>query len=138
MTKPEQALVFSPLEVQTETAVSSGLRLCERHSRAPRDPRIGFESPVGFVLPPNPFLTTLGAQDFCSLFLWKAALRTPESPELGKPAPDERGDERHPDVRGPRFKAKGTKMSWGHFQSPGRVGAGLARQERGKEAMPSA
>lgn len=29
----------------------------------------GFEPPVGFVLCPNPFLTTLGARDFCSLLL---------------------------------------------------------------------
>lgn len=103
MTKLEQALVFSPLELQTETAMSSGLRFYNCQNWALRDPS-DLEPPVGFILPPNLFLTTLGAQDFCSLLarLSKAAPHTLRSLVPGKPPQDEKVEVTHPEVYGPK------------------------------------
>lgn len=102
MTKLEQALVFSPLELQTEAAMSSGLRFYYCQNWALRDPDL--EPPVGFILPPNLFLKTLGAQDFCSLLtlLSKAAPHTLQSLVPGKPPQDEKVEVRHLEVYGPK------------------------------------
>lgn len=99
-------MVFSPLELQTETAMSSGLRFYDGQNWALRDPDL--EPPVGFILPPNLFLTTLGAQDFCSLLalLSKAAPHTLRSLVPGKPPQDEKVEVRHPEVYGQRNEAK--------------------------------